>query len=232
MPDTQTALIAVGGGIFPALAWLWFWLCEDSEHPEPRRLIFYAFIAGMATVGIVIPIELYLKSTIPDETTMFITWAIVEEVMKFVAAAAVVLWRHEDDEPIDPIIYMIVIGLGFAAAENTIFLLSPISGDTATQTILSGNFRFIGATLLHVLSSATIGVALGLSFFKTRRTQIAYACAGIFLACSVHALFNYSILHIDDSQILKVFAGVWIGILALFAMIEYVKRIHPSRTNV
>ena len=43
MIDWQTLILAVVAGFFPALAWLWFWLREDSEHPEPRRLIALAF---------------------------------------------------------------------------------------------------------------------------------------------------------------------------------------------
>ncbi len=227
MHSVTQLLIAIAGGLFPALAWLWFWLREDSEHPEPRRLIFYAFIAGMATVAIVIPIELSLRAVINTETLLFITWAIVEELMKFIAASTVILWRHDNDEPIDAVIYMIMVGLGFAAVENMMFLLSPVSGDSLSQTILSGNFRFIGATLLHVLSSAIIGVSLGLSFYKHRYVRYGYVLCGIVLACITHSAFNYSILHVPSEHMVQVFVGVWIGILALLAMLEYVKRVRP-----
>ena len=181
MPDFVTALVAFVGGMLPAFAWLWFWLREDAEHPEPRRLITYAFIAGMATVAIVVPIELFVKMLLVGDTAVFTAWSAIEEVMKFAAASMVVLWRREDDEPIDAVIYMIVVGLGFAAAENTIFLLSPISGSTVFQTILSGNFRFVGATLVHVLSSATVGIALALAFYRSRRTRILFAICGVLL---------------------------------------------------
>src|SRR3989344_2253345 len=188
MSDLLPILAAAAGGIMPALAWLWFWRREDSKHPEPRRFIALAFLAGMVTVALVIPIQKavahYLSETsalafiapfFAGTTAVFVIWSIIEEVMKFFAARVTVLNRRENDEPIDPVIYMVTVALGFAAAENILFLLSPLAGDTVMQTIMTGNLRFIGATLLHVLSSAVIGVALALSFYKSRRAKRLYA---------------------------------------------------------
>ncbi|MBV9159466.1 MAG: PrsW family intramembrane metalloprotease, partial [Candidatus Kaiserbacteria bacterium] len=174
MEGLESILAAAAGGILPALAWLWFWRREDSKNPEPRRLIALAFLAGMVTVAIVIPVEKFVASYISPlnvpffisggaTTLVFISWSAIEEIFKFLAARFTVLRRREDDEPIDPVIYMVTVALGFAAAENTLFLLSPLSGDTALQTVMTGNLRFVGATLLHVLSSAAIGVFLGIS---------------------------------------------------------------------
>lgn len=227
MPDFITSAIAIGGGFFPPLAWAWFWLREDATHPEPRRLIVYAFLAGMATVGIVIPIELSVKEVLQNDTFIFALWSIIEEGVKFLAALSIVLWRRENDEPIDSVIYMILIGLGFAAAENTLFLFSPTSGSTHLEVILSGNFRFVGATLVHVLSSAIIGVMLALAFGRRLSTRTLFAFLGLVLASIAHMSFNYYMLHTPDSYLMFVFEGVWIGIIALFAVLEYVKRIRP-----
>src|SRR3954468_23873818 len=110
MNELTRVLGATAGGLLPALAWLWFWLREDREHPEPRFLIFIAFIAGSLTVGIVIPMEQFVAAYLtanPDvplsfgltgQTLTFLSWSAIEEVMKFAAAAATVLWTHADDE--------------------------------------------------------------------------------------------------------------------------------------
>jgi len=39
MPDIVPIAGAAAGGLFPSLAWLWFWLREEADHPEPRKLI-------------------------------------------------------------------------------------------------------------------------------------------------------------------------------------------------
>ena len=232
---------AIAGGVLPALAWLWFWRREDSKHPEPRRLIALAFLAGIVTVAVVIPIEQfvapYLGSAqgawfvfLPASTLTFVAWSAIEELCKYLAARWSVLRRREDDEPIDPVIYMVTVALGFAAAENTLFLLSPLAGTTLLQTIQTGDLRFVGATLLHVLSSAVIGVALGLSFYKKKRVRRHYALAGVILAILLHSLFNFLILNTPETNLVRTFGLVWIGLVALLGVLEFVKRIRPRWT--
>src|SRR3989338_6765603 len=53
--------IAALGGILPALLWLVFWLLEDRCDPEPKRYIFYCFLAGMVAVPLVLPVEQQLS---------------------------------------------------------------------------------------------------------------------------------------------------------------------------
>ena len=227
MPELTSVTAAAAGGILPALAWLWFWRREDSAHPEPRRLIALAFLAGMVAVAIVIPLEKFVQPFLGSMTLVFTAWSAMEEVVKYLMARLTVLRSSQDDEPIDPVIYMVTVALGFAAAENTLFLLSPLSGDTIVQTVLTGNLRFVGATLLHVLSSAVIGVALGLSFYKSRSAKRLYALFGVILAILLHSTFNFLILNAPEEHLLRSFGLVWIGVIALIAVLEYIKRIHP-----
>ena len=227
MPDLSSFTAAAAGGILPALAWLWFWRREDSAHPEPRRLIALAFLAGMVAVGVVIPMEKFVQPFILSQTLLFTVWSAMEELIKYVMARLTVLHKHEDDEPIDSVIYMVTLALGFAAAENTLFLLSPLSGDTIMQTILTGDLRFVGATLLHVLSSAVIGVALALSFYKSKKQKRHYIVVGVILAAALHATFNFLILNTPEEHLLRTFGLVWLGLIVLLAMLEYIKRIHP-----
>src|SRR3989344_1257440 len=227
MSELLPILGATAGGVFPALAWLWFWLREDKRYPEPRRVIALAFLVGMVTVGLVIPIQQAVAAFVASTTIIFIAWSIIEEVMKFLMARLTVWRGKQNDEPIDSVIYMVAVALGFAAAENALFLLSPLSGETFTQTLLTGNLRFVGAMLLHVLSSATIGVALALSFYKSKTHKRLYALFGVILAALLHSLFNFLILNTAEEHLLRTFGYVWIGLIVLLAVLEYVKRIHP-----
>ena len=95
------------------------------------------------------------------------------------------------------------------------------------QTVLTGNLRFVGATLLHVLSSAVIGAAIGLSFYKKRSTKRLYTFVGVILAILLHSAFNFLILNTPEEHLLRTFGFVWIGLIALLAVLEYIKRIHP-----
>lgn len=225
--DITPYAIAIAGGIFPALAWLWFWLKEDSRHPEPRRLIALAFLAGMLTVVIVIPIQKFVATYLATQTAIFAAWSTIEEFTKYIVAWLVVLHRRDNDEPVDAVIYMVAVALGFAGLENALFLLSPLSGDTVVQTVLTGNLRFIGATLLHVFSSAIVGIALAYSFYKPTLVREWYAAVGVILASLLHAGFNFLILNTADEHLLRTFAGVWMGVIAVLFALEFVKRIRP-----
>ncbi len=227
MSGLESFAIALLGGVFPALAWLWFWLKEDSRNPEPRRLIALAFIAGMLTVMIVIPIQKLAASYLVTQTAIFAAWSTIEEFTKYAIAWIAVLHRRENDEPVDAVIYMVAVALGFAGLENALFLLSPLAGETAAQTFMTGNFRFIGATLLHVFSSAVVGLCIAFAFYKPRLLREWYAAVGVILASLLHILFNFLILNTADEHLLRAFAGVWIGVIAVLFALEFVKRIKP-----
>ncbi|MDB5238280.1 MAG: hypothetical protein JWM46_550 [Candidatus Kaiserbacteria bacterium] len=190
----------------------------------------------MVAVAVVIPIEKFVQpyagdvAWLPPMTLLFIAWAFIEEITKFLAAYVTVLRRAEDDEPIDPVIYMVTTALGFAAAENTLFLLSPLAGSTVFQTLITGNLRFVGATLLHVLSSAVIGLALALAFYAKRNVKRRYAFIGVLFAGIVHSIFNFFIINTAEEHLLRTFAFVWVGIIVLLAVLEFVKRIKPRWT--
>ena len=215
-------------GLIPMLFWLWFWLREDRNKPEPILLIAATFIAGMMVVPVALPlqkaaIELY------DGTNVIFIWVIIEEVLKYTAALLVIFWNKAVDEPIDYIIYMITIALGFAALENTLFILNPLSGGDYLTVAVTGSFRFLGATLLHVLASATIGVFLAFAFYRSNTIKLLFSTLGLFLAILLHALFNFFIMGASGGGILLIFLFVWMGIVVLFLLFEKIKLLELSR---
>jgi len=219
-------LIAFAAGFIPALIWLVFWLFEDQRRPEPRRLVVRTFLVGMIAVPIVLPLEkAALDLGIPVGFTLFLIWASIEELVKLGLAFIFILRSSAIDEPIDIPIYMISIALGFSAVENTLFLMSPIADGKLLESIVTGNLRFIGASLIHVLASATIGGAMAFAFYRERAQKIWFACIGVILAISLHTMFNFLIIVTGASQLLTVFLGVWVGIIFLLLALERVKAI-------
>ncbi len=224
--STSAVLWGIVGGILPALIWLQFWLKED-EHPEPRRRIIATFLAGMIAVPFVIPFQLVSKDYLSG-VWLVIAWVMVEEFFKLVAAWLGGLRTRDDDEPIDPVIYLMTAALGFAAVENTLFLLDPLSSGQILHSVITGNMRFIGTTLLHLVSSATIGVGLGLAFFRGHKSRIWHGLAGFIVACALHAGFNLAIMNSSDDRAFIVFYAVWIAIIILALLFEKIKRAGAS----
>lgn len=229
---TTNFFFALAGGILPALLWLWFWLKEDRLHPEPRRLIILTFFAGMAVVALALPLE-QLANYILGKTglttawngfLLLFIWAFAEEISKFLAAKKTALSRKEFDEPVDALVYLITAALGFAALENIIFLISVIGDYGFFAGFVTGNLRFAGATLLHVLSSATIGVSIAFSFFhkENYRRNLFF---GLFFATLLHAFFNYFIINNNGQSIFRIFFPLWVLAIILLVIFERVKRI-------
>ncbi|MEK7120678.1 MAG: PrsW family intramembrane metalloprotease [Patescibacteria group bacterium] len=219
-----TILIAFLSGILPAVFWLWFWLKED-RHPEPKGLIILSFVLGMFAVPAVIPFEKLAFGLITNSLVLMIVWAFIEELFKYLVAYISVLRRKEDDEPIDPVIYMITVALGFSALENTFFLFNPLINEGFVGALLTGNMRFIGATVLHTVSSAMIGLFMGLSFYRNKKVKKSYFYFGFFLAVLLHTLFNFFIINGKGEALISVFVGVWVLAIILLVMFEVIKKI-------
>jgi len=220
--ESTVFAIAFVAGLIPAIFWVWFWLREDSLKPEPWFLIAITFIAGMAVVPLALPLQRLALELSPNVNVM-LAWVTIEEVLKYAVGLIVVFWNQEVDEPIDMVIYLILIALGFAALENTLFLYNPLIIGDYLNGALTGGFRFLGATLLHVLASATVGVFLALTYYKSRTVQVIAGTIGLFVAIVLHALFNFFIMDASGTTILGVFLFVWIGIIILFLLFERIK---------
>ena len=227
MESTNFA-IAFLVSLIPALFWLWFWLREDQQKPEPYLLILVSFIAGMAVVPLALPLQEAVIGIYSDSNLMLV-WVIIEEALKYFVALLVVLWNKAVDEPIDYVIYMIAIALGFATLENTLFTLNPLSAGEYATAAVTGSFRFLGATLLHVLASATIGVMIALAFYRSATIKLIYGTIGLFIAILLHALFNFFIMDATGEGILIIFLFVWMGIIVLFLLFEKIKLLESSQ---
>jgi RsiW-degrading membrane proteinase PrsW (M82 family) len=219
-------------GLAPALIWLWFFLKEDWKHPEPRHMIAKTFIAGMLIVFPVLLLQ-YLSYNIlgitdfslAKKNMVFVfTLALFEEIGKYVAARPSLLSKYFD-EPIDALIYLVTAALGFAAMENIFFLFKTVMDGGIFLGLMTGNMRFLGATLLHSATSSVIGIFIAFSFFKTSRIKVINILAGIIVATLLHAAFNFYIIEKGKEYIFNIFALLWLFVLIIILVFEKVKRI-------
>lgn len=227
----EVLITAFLGGIAPACLWLYFWLTEDNAHPEPMSRILITFLAGSAATLVSLLLEFIVSKIVPAQglgnIILVFTWAAIEEITKFTAAANAALATKYDDEPIDPLIYMITVALGFAAMENMLFLIKPLVEHGISGGIVSLNMRFIGATLLHIVASGTIGAYMSYAFYKSKRAKTIYLSLGLTLAITLHGFFNLAIIS-DEKNIIPAFALVWLAIIFLMYLFEKVKAIHKN----
>jgi RsiW-degrading membrane proteinase PrsW (M82 family) len=224
----STILYATAGGVLPALLWLWFFLHEDP-HPEPRTKLVETFLAGMITVPVaILGEELITNLTGSTSGETLVLWAILEEVLKLAAAWLVALRTRFMDEPVDAIIYLVTVALGFAAVENSLFLFSTLSGATFLNTLLTGGLRFIGATLVHVVSSGLLGACIAWGYYRKLSLRAEAVFAGTVFASLLHSIFNLLIMNTAQANLLYIFSGVWAGVILLMLSFERAKYIEKT----
>ncbi|OGZ02329.1 MAG: hypothetical protein A2946_02415 [Candidatus Liptonbacteria bacterium RIFCSPLOWO2_01_FULL_53_13] len=221
--------------LIPGFAWLFFYLQEDT-HPEPKATVAKVFIAGGASAFVALAVQVALQhigfsfssdsiASSADITARvavsIVLFAFVEELVKFSAAYATMNQDPAFKEPIDAMIYMVVAALGFATIEN----IGAVHGNFSSYTgnLLAGavfetvTFRFVGATLLHTLSSALLGYywALHIRNFGDSRPLF----WGIALATVLHAVFNYLIITYGN----LIFAVAFLSMIGFFVLGDFEK---------
>jgi protease PrsW len=218
--------LAILFGLLPGVAWLFFYLKED-EHPEPKRLIALTFVFGMVSAFAALIAEQILNGTL-DKSVRDLTaplvnlqvgylfaLALIEETVKFGAAYFAVHKSASFDEPIDAMIYMVAAALGFATIENLGAAGDSVSsGQTAllASLLTTTSLRFVGATLLHSLTSGVVGYHWANGIRKLRPAK--YILAGLIVATLLHALFNYLVISYGNLIYIVVFL-VTIGFFVL-----------------
>ena len=131
--------------ILPAVLPVFFWAAYHYHHdrhlPEPAWTLALAFCLGVLAVGVakllylgLEPIGLRYDALALAESNRRVLFAYallvigpLEELAKLLPFLVVILRLRAFDEPVDGIIYASFIGLGYAAAENFLYLdhLSP-----------------------------------------------------------------------------------------------------------
>ncbi len=232
MAQITAALITVNTGyvllaFLPPVLWLVFYMRED-QHPEPKWLLLSVFGGGMlAAVGSIVAECLFVELVggsscgggVRYERSMlfiFLGIAAIEEYAKYLVVKLIALRRSDFDEPVDAMIYMMTAAMGFAALENALFVI-PLFRENLFVGLEVAAHRFLGANLLHALSSGLVGFFLARAWFRPRRHH--WIALGLFIASLLHAGFNYLIL---VREALPNATAYLVGLLAMMAVMVFI----------
>lgn len=178
--------------VFPVVA-AFLWL--DRYESEPASLLAFAFAWG-ATAAVVISLIFSIGSMLvigdDDFIGAVIVAPVVEEPAKGLAILGVLLIRRRQFHGvIDGIVYAGMSGVGFAFAENILYLGSEYQTSGLGGAITLFLIRCVMGPFAHPMFTAAFGIGIGLAV-RTPRVplKILYPLTGLAVAMLLHALWN------------------------------------------
>ena len=173
--------------IAPPLLIVYYIYQKDKYDKEPKSLIIKSFLFGCLGIIPAIFLELFAKGMFTNLFLyVFIGIALVEEVVKYFFLKKYLFNKPDFNEPMDGIVYAVMISLGFATVENIFY----VYGEEG-QEINVALMRMFTAIPLHAVCGVILGYFVGLAKFSDNSKPLLYK--GLFLATLVHGLYNYFI---------------------------------------
>lgn len=174
--------------ILPPILIAYYVYKKDVYEKEPKELIIKSFLFGCLSIIPALFIELGIKDMFVNLFLFsFFGIALVEEGVKFLFLKGYVYNKKDFNEPMDGIVYAVMISLGFATVENVAYVLRE-PGMELTVAI----FRMFTAIPLHAVCGIILGYYVGLAKFNISKQNLLFF-KGLFFATLVHAIYNYFI---------------------------------------
>jgi protease PrsW len=187
-------ILLLTAAMIPGLA-ISFWIYrKDKYEKEPRHLLLACFVWGcVSTIPAVIG-QMYFKhlenenSLVQTFIFSFFIIALTEELAKFLFLRFYAYPKDAFNEPIDGIVYAVMVGMGFATLENVLYTFS--SGNGGWGTAFG---RALTAVPAHGVFAVVMGAYVGLAKFVPEKRNT-YMLQGILLAVFFHGLYDFFLL--------------------------------------
>lgn len=224
-----TVAYAALGGMVPTFLWLWFWLTEEDTHSEPVGLIILTFVGGAFGVLVLLPLKPVIQALSLAPSHITVVYAVLEELVKFGMVALIAFSSSAVTRATDYTIFLVTGALGFSALENTLYLITPIAQRVDVGSIvITGNVRFLGATVLHSISVALIGVLLGLAYAADGFWKFLHGAVGLAIAAGLHTVFNYFIMQDTRQSTIIAIAGIWIVAVIVIILFDRLRALEAN----
>jgi protease PrsW len=202
--------------VLPGLAIAVYILLKDIRQPEPSRIIFLSALYGAISFLLSLGIGYVLHSNsnveqgnvIHQMIRALVFVGLVEEGSKFLFLRGVLYYSRHFTQPFDGIVYSVLVGMGFATAENILYVFN---GDGGTAIV-----RMFTAVPAHAVFAVIMGFFIGeAKVFKT--SSELYSGLALFFAVFVHGYYDYFLF-------LPSIPGLWlqaIGALIIVVIITH-----------
>jgi len=186
--------------ILPGLLIVLYIYWRDRHDREPIFYLTVCFVFGMLSTYPAIKMEefgmrdLGIYNAINDPFMTFtFTFAVVafsEEFVKYIFLRYYIFPKKEFDEPMDGIVYSVMISMGFATLENILYVV--VRADNIEVAFQIGLLRMITAVPGHAIFAILMGYFVGLAKFSEDKGNL-YLVIGLVSAILLHGTYDFFI---------------------------------------
>jgi RsiW-degrading membrane proteinase PrsW (M82 family) len=211
-----------------AVFWIQYFDLKDYLHPEPRRMLVFAYFLGALSAGAALGVYwLVEKLGGPDDpgfTTRsiffycFLVVGPIEEGIQYLFARVFIFSSVYFDEPIDGLIYSSAIAIGFASVESLIYV-----------PLLTWPYQLahdLVAPLTHSLFSSLWGFGTAYALFQVARLRnrilLQFFC--VVGAALLHGTYDFLLLSKNAT-----FLASGVALVLWAFLIVYARRLVRAR---
>lgn len=215
--------------IAPGIAICLYIFLKDRFNTEPKITLIACFLLGCAAIIPAILIQTFASSQIGYYTGKdipfiaffaFIVVALSEELSKYMMLRLYAFPKKTFDEPYDGIVYSVMVGMGFATAENIGYVMQ-----SGLSTALLRMFLSVPA---HATFAILMGYFVGKAKFNTGK-RVQYLLLGIFWATFFHGMFDFFLFLQQNNEIEKYVSD---GLLFTGAVASFIVGVFLSKRAI
>jgi RsiW-degrading membrane proteinase PrsW (M82 family) len=192
-------ILLIALALAPCLAFILFIYYRDRYEKEPKGLLILCFFLGVLSIlpAIILENILWDIPVIGENAILKATigTGFVEEACKLFFILVLPFWRKAFNEPLDGIIYSMMVSMGFAATENIMYVIQGGFG--------VGILRVFTAVPAHAMFAVVMGYFIGVAKFS-KNGRIGLILLAFVLAGSFHGAYDYFLMENNVP-------GLWLG---------------------
>jgi RsiW-degrading membrane proteinase PrsW (M82 family) len=182
----------ITAGIAPGVALLCYFYLKDQYESEPISMVFRTFIFGAILVFPIMFIQYVLAVEgvlITEVLQAFFMAGFLEEFFKWFILFFIAYKHVEFDELYDGIVYGASVSLGFATAENILYLLA--------HGVDLAFWRALLPVSSHALLGVIMGYYLGKAKFTKGKSKNQFLVLSLAVPIILHGFYDYIIYSLE-----------------------------------
>lgn len=202
----------------PSIALLTFIYQKDRYDKEPPILLTKLFIYGVLSVFPVYFAEKFVSGLNQNDAFFqaFIVAGLIEEFFKFYIVFKIAFNSKHYNEKLDGIVYCVFTSLGFATAENILYIFN-----VQTNYLFTGIIRALLSVPAHMLFAITMGYYISLAkYSRYKEEYIEFISKALIIPIILHGIYDYIL-----------FSRIFNYFIVLIVFVIYLWSINLSKLN-